>query len=193
MKRLFVLLCLLAGACTTATDLPYTPASAPFVQAAPSIAAVTVTDARVEKDPTYIGAIRGGFGNPLKTIVTAKPIADEVHTAFVAALDARHLLALGAPDTLDVRITKLSANQYANRSANAAFVLQLRDASGQVVYTDTADIERANGSFFDNGIFASTKDLHAIMVKTMSEAIDQALDKPGFLVATKQAATKPGS
>ena len=97
MKRLTILLGVLATACTTATDLPYTPSAAPFVQAAPAVTSIAVTDVREEKDPTYIGAIRGGYGNPLKTIVTRQPIADEVNTAFLAALDARHLLATGAP------------------------------------------------------------------------------------------------
>ena len=193
MKRLTILLGVLATACTTATDLPYTPSSAPFVQAAPAVTSVAVTDVREEKDPTYIGAIRGGYGNPLKTIVTRQPIADEVNTAFLAALDARHLLATGAPYTLTVHVTKLSANQYVKRSAHAAFDVTLRDASGRQIYADTVDTERANGSFFDNGIFASSTDLHAIMVQTMSEAIDKALDKPGFLAAIKPGGTASGA
>lgn len=186
--RATVLLALIAGACTTATDLPYTPSSQPFVQANPAIASVTVVDVRSEKDPTYIGAIRGGYGNPLKTIVTKDPIADEVRVAFTAALRARHMLAATASDVLAIRVTKLSANQYFKRDANAAFEVSLLDASGRQIYADTVDIERSNGSFFDNGIFASTNDLHAIMVQTLSEAVDKTLDKPGFLMALK-----PGS
>jgi hypothetical protein len=33
-----------------------------------TIAQVTVKDNRKEADPTWIGAIRGGFGNPLKVL-----------------------------------------------------------------------------------------------------------------------------
>ena len=188
MHRIIVLLALVASACTTATDMPYTPVSPPLVQARAFIGAVTTTDARDERDPTYVGAIRGGYGNPLKTIVTKRPIAEEVGTAFAAALAARHMQADGAPARLAIRVTKFSANQYFHRDAKAAFDVTLTDAAGRQIYADSVDNENSNGSVFVTGILASADDLHALMVQTMSEAIDQALDKPGLL-----AAAKPGS
>ncbi len=190
MKSSAILVALLASGCTTATGLPYTPTIPPIARSTPAISAVTVDDARSEKDPTYIGAIRGGFGNPLKTLTTARPIAAEVQAAFEAALTARGLLGNRGPDTLSVHVMKLSAKQYVRRDATAAFAVTVHDAGGQSVYSDTVDVNKVNGSIvtFDAGVFASTEDLHAIMVQTMSEAIDQVLDKPGFL-----AAVEPGS
>ncbi len=191
MKPVIVILALLAAGCsTTASDLPYSPAIAPIVQGSRSVSSVTVTDAREEKDPTYIGAIRGGLGNPIKTLTTSRPVPAEVQTAFETALRSRDLLGGPGRDTLDVRVTKLSANQLVRRDAQAAFTLSLRNPAGQQIYADGVDVEKVNGSLvsFDAGILASTADLRAIMLQAMTEAIDQALDKPGFV-----AATRPGS
>ena len=184
---------LLAAACsTTAADLAYSPSNTPPRSASATIASVAVSDERSEKDPNYVGAIRGGYGNPLKTIVSKQPIPDEVRQAFDNALRARNMLAPslepGQSLTVSVRLTKLSANQYAGRHAAAAFSLQLL-RSGQPVYADAVDVENDNGGFFsfDNGILASTDDLRALMDRTLSQAIDQALDKPGFVAAASPA------
>jgi uncharacterized lipoprotein YajG len=58
----------LAGCGSTAASLTYTPTEAVQPQAAPMVGTVTVVDQRGESDPNYVGVIRGGFGNPLKTL-----------------------------------------------------------------------------------------------------------------------------
>ncbi len=190
-KALALCLTAAAAACSTAVDLPYAPAIAPTSSGPPVISGIVVTDARSERDPTYVGAIRGGYLNPLKTLVTATPIADEVRLGFERALAARGLLGRRGPDTLSITLSKLSANQLFQRVANAAFSLDLQDPAGRSVYHDVVDVEEINGTIIslDQGIFASIDDLRAIMVLTLTEAIDRALDKPGFIAA----ATKPGS
>ncbi len=76
MRQLAVFLALAAAVCsTTAVDLPYSPMVPPVARGVPTIAAVTASDARDKKHPTYIGAVRGGVGNPADTIVTKDPIA----------------------------------------------------------------------------------------------------------------------
>jgi hypothetical protein len=146
---------------------------------------VVVTDQRDEKDPTYIGAIRGGFGNPLKTLTTAKPVGDEVHDAFVGALRARGLYDAGGRLTLAVTLTELSANQMARREGHTSFRLVLTGTGGQPLYQDEEDVLKINGSLvtLDAGVFASIDDLRTIADLSLSTAIDQALDKPGFQAA----------
>ncbi len=182
LKYLAALLALAATACsTTAVDLPYSPLVPPTASGVPAIAAVTATDARDEKDPTYIGAVRGGVGNPVDTIVTKTPIADQVKTAFEQALSARHLLGAPGRDTLAIQVTKLSANQTIVRTANAAFRIELRDGAGRILYSDSADVSRSSGYVFGSKV----SDLNALGLRAMSEAIDQVLEKPGFLAAVK--------
>lgn len=148
--------------------------------------AVTATDNRKdETDPTYVGSIRGGFGNPLKTIKTARPIADEVRDAFQQALMARGLFGPSGPNTLSVQVTAFSANQIVGPFARAAFDIQVRDAKGQAIYQDVGDAGGYAFTFFSNGILASSESLRAFMEEKMTAAIDQALNKPDFLAAVK--------
>lgn len=188
MRLLFLPLIAFLGACTTTADIVYHPAVAPVMAGPPAIHAVTATDNRKdETDPTYVGSIRGGFGNPLKTIKTAKPIADEVRDAFQQALVARGLFGPTGQDTLSVQVTAFNANQIVGPFARAAFDVQLRNAGGQVVYQDTGDAGGYAFTFFSNGILASSESLRAFMEEKMTAAIDQAVDKPGFVAAVKAA------
>ncbi len=185
---LLLLTALLAGCGTTAATLGYSPTEAPRPRAAPIVSVVTVTDARREKDPTYIGAIRGGFGNPLKTLTSARPVKDEVAAAFEAALQARNLYGPNAPAALAVTLTELSANQVARREGHTKFSLVLSDrATGRTLFSDTEDVLKIGGSLitFDAGVFASIEDLRAITALSLSQAIAQALDKPGFAAAAR--------
>ena len=177
-----LLFALIAGCSSPPADLAYSP-TAPITpqNSAPLVAVVRVTDARDEKDPTYVGAIRGGFGNPLKTLTTTRPVGEEVRAAFEAALQARGLLGPRAPMQLDVTLTELSANQYHRREGHTALSLALVDrATGRPVIQDKEDVLKINGSVvtFDAGVFASLDDLRAVAALSLSTAIDQALAKP---------------
>ena len=115
MRHPALLLLPLLAACGTATvSLPYTPTAAIQPAARPTIASVAVTDGRSETNPTWLGAVRGGYGNVVKTVATARPVKDEVAAAFTSALAARGLLASSgaAPYRLDVIVNGLSVNQW---------------------------------------------------------------------------------
>jgi uncharacterized lipoprotein YajG len=190
MRKIAVALLLaVAGCTTTPTPLAYTPSAAPAGPRVerPLIADVSVTDRRGESDPTYVGTIRGGYGNPLKRVNTTRPVADEVRTAFEAALRNRGLAGgPAAPYTLTVVVTKLDGDQYSRREGNATFdVALVRRASGTPVYQDHVETHLVRGSLvtFDQGIFASADDLRKVIEEALSQAVDQTLDKPGFAAA----------
>ncbi len=69
---------------------------------------------RGRADPTYLGAIRGGFGNPSKRVRTDIPVR-EVTTRIVSeALTARGLLVpqgVEPSHDLEVAITELRCSQ----------------------------------------------------------------------------------
>jgi|SRR6185437_4199898 hypothetical protein len=81
LKRLaaapVIMLVLALGACNTVSDLTYAPTIAVQQSGVPTVASVTATDQRKE-DPTRLATVMGTFGNPLKTLDTAKPVKDEV-------------------------------------------------------------------------------------------------------------------
>ena len=66
-------------------------APAGAVQGEPSIAIGDVTDGR-EHDRIWLGAIRGGFGNPVKVLYTRGPVCNAVGAAVRAIVKAQKAL-----------------------------------------------------------------------------------------------------
>jgi hypothetical protein len=178
---MLVLPCVLAACSSTAVSLDYTATIHQQPRSFAPVSSVSVTDSRDEKDPNYLGAIRGGFGNPLKVMTTRRPVKDEVAAAFLGAIEERGLYDPSARDRLLIDLTMFTANQLLRREAEVSFTLSLVDnSSGRTVYRDEQDVIKINGSVitFDAGVFASVNNLHAIADLALSQAIDQALDKP---------------
>jgi hypothetical protein len=192
--RYLVPLALLTLTGCGATDVPLSYTSTHEVTVQPTsvkIMAVTVTDERGQ-DGHYVGTVRGGFGDPLKTIRTTETTSDAVGNAVRDALKARGLLG-DYGDTLRVRITRFDVNQYERREAHADFTVTLTDRSGRPVYHDSVQTQEINGSIMtmDAGLFASPYDLSDLMLTTMNESIDAMLDKPRFRAALAPLNTQP--
>lgn len=176
----------------TVVQLPYV-APATVERGTPSVSLGAVTDTR-KHAPNWLGAIRGGYGNPLKTIVTDGPVTGAVSKALAAGLDARGLASASAGLRLDVVVVQFDCNQYARREAHVKLALKLVDvATGAVVYEKLTEIDKVNGSVLSlrTGIFASTEDLRAIANEALQAAVDSALDDPGLRAALATRATPP--
>lgn len=182
---------LLAGCSTTQVQLPYAPTAAVSPVGAPSAGIAEVVDQRGE-GADWLGAIRGGYGNPVKTLRTDRPVRDVVHQALRDALAARGLLAPAGSQRYDLRLIvhRLSTSRLVRLEADADFELQvLERGSGRAVYTDRVRVRQVEGGLiaFDTGIFASVEELRALANRTQNEALDQLLGKPGFLAAVRAA------
>ncbi|MBN9562936.1 MAG: hypothetical protein J0H14_19750 [Alphaproteobacteria bacterium] len=177
--------------CTQGVSLAYSPSASPAkVDGPPTIANVSTLDRRNEQDPTWIGAIRGGFGNPLKVLHLSSPLAETVTKAFREALAARGLLAPGGQGNFDLSVTvpKFQSTQMVRREAEATIAIELLDrTSGRVVYHNQAEVDLVAGSVLalDTGVFASPSDLQAVAQKALTQAIDQLLDNPAFIAAAR--------
>ncbi len=179
----------LLTACSQQVVLNYMPSSLPFhIRARSTIAQVSVRDQRNEPDPTWIGAIRGGYGNPLKVLHLSQPLAVTVGDAFRNALRARGLLAVDnqAPYDVSVSIVKFESTQMVRREAEVDLVIDVIDrATGGSNYHDEVTVDLVTGSILaiDTGILASPSDLQVVAQNALNQAIDQLLEKPGFLSA----------
>ncbi|WP_338662712.1 hypothetical protein VQH23_21495 [Pararoseomonas sp. SCSIO 73927] len=183
---------LLLGACATQAGIPYSPASPPAVVAGarPIISVGEVVDARKDgrEDANWVGTIRGGYGNPLKRLETPVPVRDAVAQAFREALAAR---GLAAPATgayeLRVRIVQFDASQYVRREATAEFQLTLYNrATGAQVWSETGRSHVVDGSLLAiTGVFADIEDLRQTALRAMTQAIDDALNRPSLAVAIR--------
>jgi hypothetical protein len=175
----------LSGCSTNAVQLTYDTsavASQPAA-AASSVEIMSVGDNRTH-DPYWLGAIRGGFGNPLKTLTTDVPVRDVVENTFTAALNARGLLAsTGGVYGMQVVINQFDCDQYIDLEAFVRLHISMVElASGQQIYAKDIRVDKVAGSIItlDAGIFAAVEDLRKLANQALQEAVDQSLDDPKF-------------
>jgi hypothetical protein len=197
MRRLAaILLALTLGACgTTQYPMPYAPTAPVTANQPPGPVVRTATVRNVRgtggEDPVWIGTIRGGYGNPLKTLEADRPLDQVMQRAFDDALAARGWLAQQDPRTeIEIIMREFVANRYVRLEATAELELILRErSSGRVLWQDQENVHNVEGSILalDSGVFADPAALHALMLLTMNQAIDRLLDRPGFAAALRQA------
>jgi hypothetical protein len=171
---------ILAACSTTQTPLDYHPAQRAAAAGTPLVRVGAYSDDR-GVDAHFLGAVRGGFGQRLKTLETPAPMSDVIRKAFADGLAARGMLtdAASAPYTLSGSIEKFDCSQYVNREAHGIVRLTLTETgSSRVLMSQTfrVDVVADNGNLFDVGAFASTEDLRSVALKALAQLVDQSLD-----------------
>jgi hypothetical protein len=174
------------SACVTRTvTLTYAPQSVPQqVAVAPSVrvAVGDFSDNRHEP-PKWIGAIRGGYGNPLKTLDTDKTVAELVADAFRQALIRRGLFAEDGRFVLSGWIDKLDGDQYARKEATAQLHVSVMDRSTRhEVFSRPASANQIEGSLMTmkSGVFGSVDELRSLIERVLSASVDSFVDSSQF-------------
>jgi hypothetical protein len=176
----------LVACSTTQVALTYSPppgaVAAPQAQSLISVG--RFSDDRGEPS-NWLGAIRGGYGNPLKNLETNEPVSDLVSQAFAAGLKARGLAAnsSGGRYLLSGSIKKLDCNQVARREANAELEVVVSESDGEKrVFSNLYRASNVEGSVLSlaTGVFASVESLRVLAEKTLQQVVDQALDDPAL-------------
>lgn len=175
---------------TTQVELRYAKSPHAVMAAAdsPALQVGRFVDQRGEPEH-WLGAIRGGFGNPLKNLESSVPVSKLVEKAFAEALQARQfsLPASGAAFQVAGVIKRLDCNQIIQREANADFDVTVTDlASGKVIFTRTYTANNAETALMSSGVFASPEDLRAITERTLHDAVNRALDDPDLRKALRR-------
>lgn len=173
-----VALVVLTGCVTDTVTLGYKSAGAAAASPGTPVSVGSFIDQRGET-AKWIGAVRGGYGNPLKKLETDRPVADLVKEAFADGLKARGLLGAG-PGSYQISgvITKLDCSQYVRREAHAAIEVRVFDPSGRQVFGQTYTADELDGSLLalNVGVFGSVERLRALEEKALGEVVDRALD-----------------
>jgi uncharacterized lipoprotein YajG len=180
----FFCMCLLAGCSTNSVGLTYKPTTTivPIASSA-SVAVGSFVDSRGES-ATWFGAIRGGFGSPIKVLEAASSISIVVQTEFSQGLRDRgfQVSSDGRHQIVGV-IKKLDCDQYERREATIEIEVSVVDtANGNRSFTRTYSGHNVEGSVvaLDAGIFGSVEKLRTLAEKTLSEVVDKALDDPAL-------------
>jgi hypothetical protein len=136
-------------------------------------------------DPTWLGAIRGGYGNPLKKLYTDKPVSEVVEQAFTDALQARSLLGDKQSSKVEIegKVTKFDCSYYFNREAHAhLLVTVVSRPSHSLIYSRYYQTDNKEGGW-GAGIFGNTEELTHFAQRTLNETVDKALADPEFTSA----------
>lgn len=177
---------LLSACATTPVTVNYKPSGAlePFPASAGKVSVARFIDDRGEP-PRWLGAIRGGFGNPLKVLETEEPIAVMVQAAFAEGVRARGGAPGSIPAKVELRgsIKKLDCSQYVRREAHAVIevaVVEIGSARERFRRTYTADMVDGSLVSLSTGIFASVNDLRVVAEQVLQQVVDKALDDPAL-------------
>lgn len=183
--RIGLLPILFLTGCSNTLPLHYVGTDPP--SAAPAtVSALDVVDQRGEPDPTWYGAIRGGYGNPLKTLHSDKPINATVRDAFEAALVTRGIrLDPNAKGPL-VTVAEFEADRLVRSEVKIRLDVVVASLTGRQVYQHETLEDPVELAGLAEGIFADPKDLQALTQTTMVRVIDEAVDAPVFQAAIRQ-------
>jgi hypothetical protein len=133
----------------------------------------------------WLGAIRGGYGNPLKKLYTEEETALIIEKAFEDALESRGVL---APEKLseyrvDITLHKFDTNYYFNKEAHANLTVSLfNKPTNLIVFTNNYRTDNKKVGV-GAGMFGSVESLADFANETLNETIDKAIDDPAFLAA----------
>ncbi len=177
---LFLLLC---GCSTTQVRMDHEPYVGETFHN-PIISIGQFSDHR-EHGANWLGAIRGGFGNPLKTLETPEPVKYVVRDAFENALKQRGLYSDfdDAKYVMNVDVIQYDCNQYVRKEAHIKLDVQMVDrVTNHEVYSDFVAVDNVEGSAISvqTGIFGSVEDLETLAEKTLAEAINDVFSNPAL-------------
>lgn len=190
----------LSGCSTHRVRLVYTPpTSAP--QGSRTLPATLVGEFADERgddaqrdNGTWIGAVRGGYGNTIKTVLVERPLRDIVAATFAQALGARGSFADSqhtGTRVLSGSVAAFACKQYVRRDCTVALNVVLTDrVSGQKIFEKKYEAYEFDGSVWamDSGIFGSVDKLRDLAARTLAVCVDKVLDDGGLINAASQPA-----
>jgi len=176
---IFVTVLLLSACSTNSVHLAYDTKSSTLARTenAPKVTIGSFVDQRGET-ATWFGAIRGGYGNPLKKLEATPSVSAVIQSAFMDGLKARGLLSDEGAYQLSGVIKKFDCSQYVRREAHAEIEVHISDRAGRQVFSQTYTADELEGSLLalNVGVFASVENLRALAEKSLTEVVDKSLD-----------------
>lgn len=179
----------LSGCATTQVALTYgSPATSKPPLNATGLTVGTFTDQRGEP-ATWLGSIRGGFGNPLKTLESSLPVSKLVEDSFADALRVRGLPIPPEQPALQISgvVKQLFCNQVIQREAVVEIEVTVSDlASGSQIFSRNYSATNYEGAGLAVGAFGSVDNLRNLTERTLREVIDKALEDTAFRLAVRR-------
>lgn len=185
----------LAGCSTHKTHLSYEgPGQESLMINKTTINEVVVSDER-GTDSDWLGAIRGGYGNRLKTLRTVTSTDQVIDEIYSDALEQVGVLTddVSAPYKLRVAVTKFDCSYYFNREAHAHVKIALvRHDNSRVVFSKTYKSDETEAGV-GAGIFGDVDTLRNLAETAINNTVDKMLTDDEFLKALDDHASSSNS
>jgi hypothetical protein len=144
------------------------------------------TDNRGEP-PSWLGAVRNGYGSPIMNYESSKPASDVFADAFARGLAAHNMQLGKAPKLIVGNIKRLDFNVFGRRAADVEVELAVLKKDGGRVFSKSYAVSNLESlPFWPPGKEAITKDVVAILNRTLTEVVDKALSDSELLLALQQ-------
>jgi hypothetical protein len=175
---------IISGCSAHMEKIAYEGAGFELLNAEPLVESVIVSDER-GTDGDWLGAIRGGYGNRLKTLRTEEPTSRVVEKMYRDALVKSNLLSLsvGAPLALKVVIVKFDCSYAFNKEAHANVNVSLVDnATSFIIFYKSYKTDEVEPGV-SAGIFGDVDALRNTAETAMNKVIDKMLSDEEFIDA----------
>ncbi|HIM08145.1 MAG TPA: hypothetical protein EYG49_06365 [Gammaproteobacteria bacterium] len=131
-------------------------------------------------DLRWLGAVRNGFGMPIKKLFTDKLTSNVVSLAFKKALDVRNL-STGVPQ-MEIQgvIIKFDCSTMVNYEAHAHLRINVISLPSQEVLFSKTYRTDSTENGFGGGFYGGYKDLAILAQRTLNETIDKFFLDPQF-------------
>ncbi|KAA1190500.1 SHOCT domain-containing protein [Pseudohalioglobus sediminis] len=190
----FTILIFISACSTHQTVVEYEGSGIAAPEAGPTINSIVVSDDR-GTESNWLGAIRGGYGNVLKTLQTEQSTDIIVDQMYTAALGQSGIYStdIDGPYSLKVSISKFDCSYYFNREAHAHVRISLiENESRNAVFEKSYKTDETE-SGVGAGVFGDVDTLRDLAELAMNKTIDKMLSDDEFiLAATKQSETAVG-
>jgi hypothetical protein len=191
----FPLVLLLFGCSTHVAAIKYQPTRY-FLIEAKDAHPVTVGNFADNRgtDSRWLGAIRGGFGQVIKRLLTDEPTSAVVQGAFVAALTARKIPEgnSSARVAIEGTIIKLDCSYFFNREAHAHLQVNVLSLPIRTLIFSQSYRTDNRESGVGAGIFGDPIHLAQFEQNTLNQTIDKVFDDPAFIAALTNPPVSPG-
>lgn len=143
-----------------------------------SFAVGAVVDGRQQKNPAYLGYIRGSRRGLPEELYLSQPADETVRNAFLHGLNVRGMQARGSARVrLEVQVQELFCRFEDIPYARCTLEVTAR-GSGGLIYRQTYSAARQDASYLPDDYSDRTQDLREIASRTLQDAVDKALDDP---------------
>lgn len=132
------------------------------------------------KSGTYLGTMRVGVGQPFRTLIGERPLADTMASFLAGALSQRMSLNAASDKEISVDILMFEANQLLRREVEIELVVRVSDRrTGAIKVMSPVRIRRMEGSVadVDSALFGQVPRFQRFIQRVLSEAVDEAVSR----------------